>query len=143
MKTISPPRRVLPQDEHYSKLVEIRRAISKFQTWPNATMHPSMGLVHYVCSMMDETIGRENRNKFLSECFRREIKSSKDMTAGEQMGLLTWAGPSKDATNAGEPEKWHPSPQFITDLGYIQTYFGQVEIEIYRQDHMNCKKENQ
>ena len=128
MKTITPQRKPLPPDEHYSRMVEIRREISKFQTWPNKTMHPSLGLVHYVCAMMDNAIGRENRNKLLSESFRRVITSSKDLTAGEQMGLLLWAAPVKSAMSAGEKESWHASAKFISDMEFIRAEYGQMEL---------------
>ena len=128
MQTIQPKRKVLDTPEHYSRMVEIRREISKFQTWPNKTMHPSLGLVHYVCAMMDNAIGRENRNKLLSESFRRVITSSKDLTAGEQMGLLLWAAPVKSAMSAGEKESWHASAKFISDMEFIRAEYGQMEL---------------
>lgn len=126
MITIQPKLKPNAPDEQYSRLVEIRREISRYQTSP-AGMHPSDGLVRFVVTSMDTLIGRENRNKFLSECFMREIKSSKDLTAGEAMGLLLWAAPVKDAVSAGEKERWHFTARYKHDMQLIQGHFGQLE----------------
>lgn len=115
MINIQPKRRTLDEQERYSRLAEIRREIGKFENQPGQ-IRPPKGLVAFTCALMDKAIGRENRNKFLSECFHRSITSSKQLTPGEAMGLLLWASPSKD-------ENWHPSQQFISDMELIRVQF--------------------
>ena len=127
MITLQPKLKTNAPDEVYSRLVEIRREISRYQTWTSSEFYPSDALVRCVCSWMDDYIGRDNRNKFLSECYRREIKSSKDLTASEKMGLVVWGGPMKDEGGQGVKQTWHASKQFYQDIKLIQRNFGQLE----------------
>jgi len=108
-------------------VLAIRPELKRFG---QSSVTPNFKLLRMTVDVIDDAVGRNNRNLLLSLVFGRDIRSSKDLTDSEGMAVLLWGGVSKDEPTG----KWLYKGKFIHQVQCLRQALGQLPLDLEGKD---------